>query len=155
MSTDSKWRRKPLDTVVDIITHVMLSLILAVFFRWLTCGWTWPVLAFMSGIFIDIDHFIDHFAHYGMRFNLRDFFKSGFLVSGRCYVLFHSWELIAAMWGLSLIFMWMTPVATGVTVHILTDYCFRHRSNPKFLSLFHRWRYGFELEKVNKRLIFR
>jgi hypothetical protein len=52
------------------------------------------------------------------------------------------------MWVFSAVFLWITPLVTGMTVHLLTDYFFSHRSNPLSLFLLYRWHHNFRVDKV-------
>jgi len=148
MGYPAKKNRAFLRTTVDLSMHIVLTLLLACFFRWLTGGWTWPLLVFVGGILIDVDHFIDYFLYFGMRFNLSDFYCHRQLASGKCRIIFHSWEILIAMWALSIAFSWIIPIASGMTVHILVDYLYSHRCKPLFLSLIYRWYHHFKLEKL-------
>ncbi|MEA3489335.1 MAG: hypothetical protein U9R44_03205 [Candidatus Omnitrophota bacterium] len=142
-----RWDKELFLTAVDLTTHLILALLLAWFFWWLTRGWVWPLLAVVGGVFIDLDHFIDYFLYFGAKFDLRDFFTRGYKVSGKTYVFLHSWELVALMWLFSIAVLWITPLAAGMTVHLLTDYLFSSRSNALVLSLVYRWYHKFESVK--------
>lgn len=137
------------ETAIDLAAHLILAAGLVFFFRWLTGGWVWSILGFIGGILIDIDHFIDHFLYYGPKFRVADFFRRGYQKSGKCYVIFHSWEIIFVLWIISIKVSWVTPLATGMTIHIITDCMFTHCREILFLSLIYRWRNGFELEKIS------
>ncbi|MFH1552857.1 MAG: hypothetical protein ABID83_04385 [Candidatus Omnitrophota bacterium] len=142
-------RRRQLLTAVDLATHLILAFMLAGFFRRLTLGWAWPVLGFTGGVLIDLDHFIDYFFYYGWRFDLGDFFNHRYKDSGRCYIIFHSWELLIALWVFSAGVLWITPVVTGMTVHVLTDYLFHPQLGVLRLSLLYRWRHGLKRGRIS------
>ncbi|MGB2651417.1 MAG: hypothetical protein WBD00_04345 [Candidatus Omnitrophota bacterium] len=142
--------RSRMMTAIDIVTHLIVTVILAGVFYRFTGKWTWAVLTIVGGVLIDLDHFLDYFLYYGLKLNLRDFFDHKYLASGKCYILFHSWEVLAVVWCLSVIVRWMVPVAAGMTSHILIDYFFSHRGHPKFLSLIYRWRNGFDLSCLSR-----
>ena len=135
-------------TILDLATHLVLTLILAGFFRWLTDGWTWSVLGIIGGILIDLDHFVDYFLYYGPKINLSDFFNHRYLASGKCYIFLHSWEVIMLMWIFSFYFFWLTPVAAGMTLHLLTDWFFGSHSRLIHLSLIYRWHHKFNTDKI-------
>ncbi|MGB2662017.1 MAG: hypothetical protein WBD04_06505 [Candidatus Omnitrophota bacterium] len=141
-------------TYVDLALHAVFTLLLAWFFYRLTGGWLWPALAVLGGIFIDVDHLIDYFLYYGYRFNLKDFIAYNYMASGKIYIVFHSIELITVIWIFSLVFSWAIPLASGMTLHILIDAFFSHRTTPLFLFLIYRWRKGFSAEAVCPRLDF-
>ncbi|MFH1664845.1 MAG: hypothetical protein ABIA77_01720 [Candidatus Omnitrophota bacterium] len=142
-----RWDTVEVKTAVDLVTHFVLTVMLAGYFRWLTNGWAWPALAVTGGILIDADHFIDHFLFYGWRFNFADFFCHRYQSCGKCYIFFHSWEIVFMLWALSLVVSWLTPLASGMTLHLVTDNLYSHRQNPQYLFLWHRWRRGFAVEK--------
>ncbi|MFQ5952711.1 MAG: hypothetical protein ACE5JK_04825 [Candidatus Omnitrophota bacterium] len=143
------------DTAIDLTTHFVLTLALAWFFYRFTGRWDWSLLVVLGGVFIDLDHLIDYFLYFGWKFNLKDFFSHKYLASGRVYVIFHSWELVAIMWAFSFIFSWAIPIASGMTLHLLIDFFFSHRSRPLFLFLFFRWYNRFKLDKVHPELNYR
>ncbi|MBD3426756.1 MAG: hypothetical protein GF409_05955 [Candidatus Omnitrophica bacterium] len=137
-------------TAVDLATHAVISIMLAAFFYFLTRKWTWALLAIAGGVFIDLDHLFDYFRFFGFRFSLRDFFDHKYLASGKCFILLHSWEVIAAAWLVSVLVEWMVPVATGMSLHLLVDYLYSHRGEARELSLIYRWRNSFSLSCVSK-----
>ena len=148
MANQVELTEKQFLTIIDLATHLVLALILAGFFRWLTGGWMWPILGVIGGILIDLDHFIDYFLYYGFKINLGDFFNHRYLASGKCRIFFHSWEVIILLWVFSLRFFWITPIAAGMTLHIITDWFFNSRSDLIYLSLIYRWRHKFNVDKI-------
>lgn len=135
-------------TAADITLHLVLAIILAGFFRVYTGGWLWPILAVTGGVLIDLDHFLDYFLHYGLKLNLGDFFCYRYKASGKCYIILHSWEVIALLWILSLAVRWIVPLVSGMTLHLVTDQAWRHEMNLSKFSLYCRWKHGFELDKI-------
>lgn len=140
--------KKQFTTALDISTHVVLSLVLAVFFWYRTGAWLWPLLTVVGGVLIDLDHFVDYFLYYGAKLNVGDFFNYRYRASGKCYIFFHSWELMIFLWISSLFFRWLIPLASGVTLHLLIDQIPRHGLNLKVFSLVYRWRQGFCLDAI-------
>jgi hypothetical protein len=135
-------------TIVDLSTHLVLTLLLAWYFKVSTGGWSWPLLCIAGGILIDLDHFIDYFLYYGATFNVGDFFSHGYLDSGKCYVFFHSIELMLALWGLAFFVSWAIPLVTGMTLHMAVDLVTAGHRGPMFFSLYYRWKKGFDREKI-------
>ncbi|MFH1188322.1 MAG: hypothetical protein V1652_00565 [bacterium] len=80
---------------VHLLTHLILSLFVG-FIMWRASGSAFVFAAsLMSGLFIDIDHFIDYFLAFGTKFNFVYFLKGySFLKTDKIYVFFHSWELV-------------------------------------------------------------
>ena len=142
-------RQRLLVTSIDLALHLAVSVAMAVYFYWLTGGWSWPVLAIIGGVLIDMDHFVDYFLHFGLNFNILGFFTHRHLASGKIYVLLHSWELVIALWLGSLAFLWITPLAAGMTAHLLIDTFSRRKKSILFYSLFYRIGRGFSRETID------
>ena len=138
-------KKKLFYTAVDLSVHVVITIALSLYFYVLTGGWVWPMLSVIGGILIDIDHFIDHFLYFGFRFNLMSFLRHEYQASGKCYVFFHSWELLGILWFISVFVQWVFPIATGMTGHMIVDSLISHRTNLMSLSLIYRWRHGFNI----------
>ena len=122
MSKNEKKKKPYVTTTVDLSIHVVCAAVLAAFFYWITGRLLWPILAVVGGILIDIDHFVDYFSFYGLRFVFSDFYCQNYGVSSKRYVFFHSWEIIIALWIASVWVLWITPLVAGMTVHLLADY---------------------------------
>jgi hypothetical protein len=125
-------------TFIDLFTHFTVTLLLSVYFYKISSGFIWPLLSIAGGIFIDIDHFIDYFLFFGPRFDLKCFLAHEYQVSGKCYVFFHSWELLVFLWLFSPAFSLIVPFVSGLTLHMFIDAFISHRSNPLYLSLLYR-----------------
>ncbi len=144
-------RKKYVLTFLDIGSHVAIT----AFFAWLfykhTLGWLWPCLAVLGGILIDLDHFLDYFMYYGAKFDIRDFVCNRFLASGKIYLVFHAWELIFILLGLSFFVSWIFPLAISMAAHILFDQLTNHPGEPFFYFLAYRWYHKFDLKKISMR----
>lgn len=134
------------NTLIDLSVHAVLTLLLAGYFYYHTGSWVWAVLSVIGGIFIDVDHFIDHFLYFGTRFDLMSFLKHEHLASGKCYVFLHSWELLGMLWFFSVFVKWLFPVAAGMTCHMMVDSLISNRANLMSLSLIYRWRHAFNVK---------
>lgn len=135
-------------TVLDLFLHFVFTVLLAWYFGVSTGGWAWPVLCVVGGILIDLDHFIDYFLYYGFRFDPGNFFRHRYKVSGKQYVLFHSFEILVLMWAISFFIAWFIPVVTGMTLHLAIDLVTTRHRKPISLSLYYRWKKGFDAEKI-------
>jgi leucyl aminopeptidase (aminopeptidase T) len=147
-----KFNKKLLPVIADLTAHLVLAFVLAWFFRWLTGRWLWPVLAVIGGILIDSDHFLDYFLFYGSKFDLKKFLGDRYRSSGKCYNIFHSLEIVALMWVFSGRVYWLVPLATGMTVHLLTDCLFSRGANILYLSMLFRWYHKFSMNEIKLRL---
>lgn len=123
-----------MDTYIDVSFHVVFSL-LAGYITWkfFSLGDRKSLalslmFAFLGGVLIDLDHFIDHFITFGFNFNY-DYFIKGeyFLRSGKAYILFHGFEYVA-LFGIAAILlkskkrkMILSALAFGMLFHLLID----------------------------------
>jgi hypothetical protein len=111
----------------------------------------WPSLVcFLSGIFIDLDHFCDFYLHY-KRFaiNLREFYFNCIdLKFDKLYLFLHSWELVLTVWFLIIILkldlIWIA-LAVGVTLHTLLDALGNNASSFSYFFIY-RMLKGFRAE---------
>lgn len=80
--------------------HLILTALIAGFLFWRFKDWRLVIVAFLVGIFIDIDHWFDYFAYFGLKINLSDFFNvaSYVIPAGKIYVLLHGWEFVIPLW---------------------------------------------------------
>ena len=133
--------------IVDLSSHALVTLVLAGFFYYSTGRISWVLLSVLGGILIDLDHFLDHFLHFGKNFRLKDFLHHSYLDSGNMYIFFHSWEIVVLFWVLSLFMSWMVPLAAGMTVHLMLDQS--HMDKAKlFYFLTYRWYHGFKRDRL-------
>jgi hypothetical protein len=84
--------------------------------------------SFVTGVFLDIDHILDYFINYGIKFDVRDFYDCCMQVKfDRLSLIFHSYELIALFWAAIFLFslgsLWK-GMAIGATQHIIFDQLF-------------------------------
>ena len=96
-------------------------------------------LSFFAGsIVIDLDHFIDYFLYYGFRFNLRRFLSLECLLSGKVYIVLHSWELVFFLVAVSAVFdlSYLFFFSLAMAVHLSFDTI--HRIRPLFYFLIYR-----------------
>ena len=119
---------------LDLILHIVVSLILS-YCIWRLYGFkdrktlSYALFAgIISGLLIDVDHFLDYFLVYGTTF---DFFKfmheSGYIQTGRATVIFHGFEY--ALIGFLAIFfvkkglhkMIVTTITFCLFFHLLID----------------------------------
>jgi hypothetical protein len=131
------------DTILDLSVHVIVTAGIAAVLFFISKSWVWVFLVVTGGILIDVDHFMDYFLHFGPRFNILRFLRHEYQASGKCYVIFHSWEILALLFILSVFIEWVFPLAAGMAGHMAVDGCISHRRNLLSLSLLYRWNKGF------------
>lgn len=123
-----------MDSYIDISLHVAVSAILG-FIIWRVFGLhdrksllMSLFFAFLGGVLIDVDHFLDHFLAFGFNFNY-DYFINGeyFLRTGNTYIIFHAFEyvIITGLFGILLknreSKMIFYGLALGMLSHLLID----------------------------------
>jgi len=90
------------------------------YFKSLTCG----LIAFASGILVDIDHVLDFTVHYGLKKYRSFFVNMKWLKLHRVFLLFHSYEFLIISWFLVITNpsnTYMISFALGFTQHMLLD----------------------------------
>lgn len=131
--------------------HVAFSTAISLFLYMIFKSWYLSMACFLSGIFIDLDHFIDYFREQGVSLDIKKFFR--ICENGqfdRVILIFHGWEwiLLCAVIGWS---SGWTPLATGVIIglghHMILD-AFYNRTSIRTYSIIWRWSKGFEFDTV-------
>lgn len=123
-----------MDSYIDVGFHIFFSLA-AGFIAWKIYGLSNKknlviavLLAILSGVLIDLDHFIDNFLTFGFHFNY-DYFIRGeyFLRTGKTYVFFHGFEYVIILAILSFLFkskkvkMILTALCLAMFFHLIVD----------------------------------
>ena len=139
------------------IVHLVLTGVIAGFLFWRFKDWRLVIVAFLIGIFIDIDHWFDYFAYFSLRINLTDFFNvaSYVIPAGKIYVPLHGWEFVIPFW---LIGRWIGKKfkVKGLEWAILLAYLghlfwdqFSFPHHPLAYSFIYRLLNNFSLESFN------
>lgn len=122
-----------------------ISLLLFMIFK----SWYLSIACFISGVFIDLDHFVDYFREQGINLDIKNFFKTCEKAQFEKIVLFfHGWEwllllsLSAWFWGWNLI---VVGITIGVGHHLILD-AYYNRADIKTYSLIWRWSKGFDFD---------
>jgi len=107
--------------------------------------------AFLGGIFIDLDHVLEGYLEYGMKFNpLHTVDVCQRAALKKIYVFLHSYELILVYalavfllqkWG-----VWF-GIGVGMTLHLVLDST-NNCWHPNGYFLIKRFRVGFDLNKI-------
>lgn len=144
---------------MNLKSHLSVSFVISALIVILFESWPLAVMSFISGVFIDMDHWCDFIYHRGFKLSPRKFFEfyneHGLVKS---FVVLHAWEwlvlLVAASWysGWN---PWLTGILIGVGHHMIFDQIF----NPtRPLSYFMTYRIinkfdfaaCFDMEKLKK-----
>lgn len=133
----------------DISLHVLVSLLCMVIVYLIFHSTKLALICLLVGIFIDLDHLIDYFLYFGLKFSWIDFFKGSFLKSGKIYLFLHSWELIVPLWIWGIYFkqeILASVIMIGFIAHLLIDQ-FREKKTFMYFLTF-RVLNGFKVEKI-------
>jgi hypothetical protein len=139
------------------LIHLLITVLIS-FFIWRRFrDFRLILVVFLFGIFIDIDHWFDYFAHFGLTVNFKNFFNVASYAhqSGKVYIPFHGWEFIIIFW---LIGRWlgkifkMKGMEWAITIsylaHLLWDnFSFSH--NPLAYSFLFRLVNNFSLKSFS------
>lgn len=127
--------------------HVASSALVAGILYFLFKSWSMTMSCFLSGIFIDLDHFYDYIREVGFPFKVKDFFKAAYNCEFcRCILFLHSWELLFPL-GMIAWFThwnpWITGILVGFSQHIIFDTLFNCEGFQTY-SFIWRWKHNFE-----------
>ncbi len=142
------------------LQHFLVTLVIALFLYWRYRNWRLIPICFFFGFFIDLDHWFDYFAYYGLKGNPIDFFDvvSYMESSGKIYVPLHGWEYIPIFALLGKIFekrfkikglMWAIILPYGL--HLFLDH-FSFSHHPLAYSFIYRLLNNFSLQSFNNLL---
>ena len=105
--------------------HIVASMAVSAIFLSLSKSLAGALACFLSGILIDLDHALDFILIRKKMFNSFRELKSFCLdKSGKVYLLFHSYELLALLWVFAV--LWRVPslylgFLYGMSIHLLLD----------------------------------
>jgi len=139
------------------LVHLLLTALVALFLWRRYRDLKLILVAFLIGIFIDIDHLFDYWVYFGLSFNLADFFNVASYVYGsqKVYVLLHGWEFLLIFGLLAKVLekklkikglMWAVVLSYGG--HLLWDY-FSFSHHPLAYLLTYRLLNSFSLRSFN------
>jgi len=131
--------------------HTAASITLSGILYLLFKSWSLSLACCLTGIFIDIDHFIDYFRENGWTPNIKNFFR----ICNECQfdqivLILHGWEWIILFGVLSWLTgwnPWITGMFLGIGHHMILD-AFANSSYFKTYSLIWRWKKGFHFDTV-------
>ncbi len=132
---------------IHFIVAGLVGLLAGKFFNELKIG---IIAGIMGGFLIDLDHVLEYFFTFGLRFNFTHFFQGRqFLVSNRMLSIFHAWEYILVI--LLVIFLvrryhnikiFFITLVLSATVHLVSD-CIINKFPPRNYSIIYRAAKGF------------
>lgn len=130
--------------------HVVLSTVVAVIVAWVSKSWQATAAAWVAGIFPDVDHVLDYLVEYGLKFDVRLFFRASYEgLYRKCILPLHGWEwwillLVASIWQQSNPWLWGGFI--GYSHHLATDQ-FLNRGHPSAYLLTSRIRHQFNYSR--------
>jgi len=137
---------------VKLYQHTALSLVGSGVIYLFSHSISAALACFLSGIFIDLDHFFEYFYFFGYRnFSFKNFFRAADEhVYKRFFLFLHSYELAAVFWILSLTFIrrpWAWGFSLGFTLHIIADQIYNPCAPFTYLLIF-RLKHRFEGDRL-------
>jgi len=122
------------------LQHVAISAVTSAGFFYFFQNIGYTIVAFITGVFLDIDHFFDYFHIAGFRFSLKEFRLSEYCISAKqVFLFFHSYELLIpiALYGyLSGNYLLAAALGTGLLVHLLSDNLWNPVTRPAYFLLY-------------------
>lgn len=124
------------NNLIDIAIHCFTTFIFVSIIYLRSGNLKYIIIFFLGSIFIDLDHLIDHFLYFKNKFNLKDFFSSTYLKSGKIYLFLHSWELNFIIFLLGLIFKSeeLLILSASLITHLVIDNIRIKKLPPYFLT---------------------
>ena len=115
---------------MKVVNHTAISLILGAALYTYLESFSCFLWVLITGIFIDIDHYIDYAISRGMTLNpkkISDALRCDYLSFKKIILFLHSYELVIILWLAIFIFglnsIWKCA-ATGFTAHLFLDQAF-------------------------------
>jgi len=132
--------------------HVVVSAGVAFGFQAIVNSWPATVVCFLSGVLIDIDHYIEYYIfkkkwpwRYRDLLNFCDYNDER-----KVFLIFHGYEYLVALW-LIIYFFHLNSIfiglALGLTVHLVFDQ-FTNPTRPLFYFITYRIAHQFEKSKM-------
>lgn len=134
------------------VKHAAVSGAASVVFAYFSGSLGGAVVCFLSGIFIDIDHFIDYWIvkrELFFTFKELDAFFT-YVPEGQLRLLFHSYELLLILWLVWLFDttnMIMLGLVSGMSLHMFMDF-FVNPVKPLAYFFIYRFKHKFEKESI-------
>ena len=134
-----------------IAVSSFVSGILYVFFK----SWSLTIASFLSGILLDLDHYIDYVFECGSPFQVKRFFHYIYEEKlEKIYLILHGWE-----WSVILLLTgwmmdwnhWIVGITIGYGHHMVFDAIFNRHWPVLGYSLLWRWKRDFVSEQVRPR----
>ncbi|HLN19079.1 MAG TPA: hypothetical protein VK255_02825 [Patescibacteria group bacterium] len=113
------------------------------------------IFALLSGVGIDLDHFIDYFFAFGWHFKLSEFLSGAqFLKSDKIYILLHGWEYVIILILAFLLLKNRTArpillaLTLGLVFHLGADSVLNEGMKPSSYSIIYRFKNNFDSRRL-------
>lgn len=130
-------------SLFDISAHIAFTLIISLLLYAKSHNLIYVSVFVAGGVFVDLDHIIDHLLFFKNRvgknlFNLSHFLRFRCIASEKVYVLFHSWELNFLIFLMGMFFQSpeLLILCLSLTIHVAIDNV--QRKNLLFYFLTYR-----------------
>jgi len=138
-----------------IIASIVVSSAIYFFFNSISAA----LISFVSGVFIDIDHFLDYILHGKFSLHLKDYYLFSLERQfSKIYLFFHSFEIIILLWVMISYFklnLFRIAFVIGLTQHLILDSIFNSYTvliNPLAYFFAFRAAKGFRKELLFKEI---
>lgn len=125
---------------VDEIMHGVVAAPFAVLLWYRSRSWRQLVVFYLVVYFIDLDHLVDYWLFYGLRFNWHEFVSLDFFAQkATAYLPLHAWEWTLILYPLSIKRGWKSLFAainSGMFAHLVWD--IHNFWNIEFYSIIYR-----------------
>ncbi len=137
---------------IHFIMAILSGLLFGLYFKRL---WLGVFTGFLGGFLIDLDHVLEYFFVFGLKFNITNFLNGlQFLTSDKIYLVFHAYEYFPILILLAyllrkkeaLSFFLITLAFSGF-VHLVSD-SYINNYPPKNYSIIYRARQNFSAPKL-------
>lgn len=142
----------PLHLSIHLIIAILSGLAFGLIFKKVF----WGLMAgILGGFLIDLDHILEYFFIFGLKFNLSEFLQGyQFLVSDKIYLVFHAFEFFPLLLLFAyllrkkeIISFFLITLAFSGFVHLISD-CYINNYPPKNYSIIYRASQNFSAPKL-------
>ncbi len=140
---------------MKFVHHVAVSTIVSGTLYFLFKSWNLTMASFLSGVFLDFDHYIDYVFECGSPFKIKEFFSCTYEEKLRkIYLICHGWEwsvVLTVMAWMSGWNHWIVGFTIGYAHHMVLDALFNTNWPILGYSLLWRWKNNFVSELIRPR----
>lgn len=111
--------------LVDEVMHGVVAIPFAGLLWYKSKSWRQILIFYLVVYLIDLDHLLDYWFYYGLRFDWNEFISLDFFSEkATVYLVFHAWEWVVFMFFFSIRRGWKSILAAvnlGMFAHLLWD----------------------------------